>query len=272
MDEGQKADTLTTNPGHGGGVVTLAGKLFSIPSPAETAMLLRRSGAEYRPALMFDPAKADVIATRMGRSLALGVVGADLAYATMNQDPARAAGAIKAISDLGERSGMGNAFPKDLLDRCRKNLDHQDSLLRLSGEAFREADRYMKTNESDDLSALVLAGGWIESLHLSAEFAQADPKGELALRVGAQKTTLTNLISLLEATDEQKTCAELCADLRTLQSTYADVRLDYAYEDPVTDAEKHVTYINSNTQVSITAEQIKAIAGQVAALRNKYLI
>lgn len=271
-DNAENADTLKTGTENGGGVLNVAGKMFSIPSPTTTAMLLRRSGAEYRADLMADAAKVDMLTSRVGQALAMGAFGADLAYATMNQDPVKGADMLKAIEVLREKLGLTHAFGPGLLERCRKNIDRQDSLLRLSGEAFRAADRYMKNDGSEDLSALVLTGGWIESLHLSADFARSDPNGEMAIQIGSEKNTLADLIAMLEAADREKACAALCGDLRTLQQAFAAIQMDYKYEEPVTDPQKRITYINSNTKVTITAEQIATIGEQVTALRNKYMI
>lgn len=265
-------DTLATTPSDGGGVVNVGGKLFSIPSPVQTALLIRSSGAAYQRDLLMDKNKAEALTGRMGRALAVGMFGSDLAYATIHKDGQTALATLQTIEKLSAALEMGNAFDKGLVDRFKRNVNTQDSLLRLSGEAFRAADRYLKTNERGDVASLVLAGGWIGSLHLALAHATGDAQAKLAPRIAEQRKALDDLIALIEANDKDRQCAALCADLKTLKQAFAGLKSTYTFEKPVTDAASRTTFINSTSTVTITPQDLSAIAEQVAVLRTKYLI
>jgi hypothetical protein len=101
------------------------------------------------------------------QSTILGVYGADLAYVTVHKDGQRAMATMQAIEKLGGKLELTNSFDRALLDRFKTNLGSEDSLLQFSGTAFRAADQYLKNNQRDDVSALVFAGGWVESLYLT---------------------------------------------------------------------------------------------------------
>lgn len=265
-------DTLATAPSDGGGVVNLGGKLFSIPSPVQTALLIRSTGAAYQRDLLMDKNRSEALTGRMGRALAVGLYGSDLAYATIHKDGQTALATLQTIEKLSTALEMGNAFDKGLVDRFKRNVNAQDSLLRLSGEAFRAADRYLKTNERGDVASLVLAGGWIGSLHLALAHATGDAQARLAPRIAEQRKALDDLIALIEANDKDQQCAALCADLKTLKQAFAGLKSTYTYEKPVTDAASRTTFINSTSTVVITPQDLSAIAEQVAVLRTKYLI
>ena len=263
------ADTLDTvaQQHKDGGVVKVGDKLFSIPSPVETAMLIHKAGLAYQKELPIAPEKADALTTKSARGLALGMYGADMAYVTIHKDGQRALSTMQVIEKLGTALEVSNAFDRSLIDRFKGNMSNQDSLLRMSGEAFRAADQYLKNNERDDVSALVLAGGWIEGMHLTLSSA---PKltGDLAQRVGEQKRTLTDLISLLEQSDKEQALGSLIASLKDLRSDYDGVSSTYQYEAPVTDVTGMTTHINSKSATTITDEQIKTIAAKIMALRS----
>ena len=265
-------DTLATPPSDGGGVVNVGGKLFSIPSPVQTALLIRSSGAAYQRDLLMDKNKAEALTGRMGRALAVGMFGSDLAYATIHKDGQTALATLQTIEKLSAALEMGNAFDKGLVDRFKRNVNTQDSLLRLSGEAFRAADRYLKTNERGDVASLVLAGGWIGSLHLALAHATGDAQAKLAPRIAEQRKALDDLIALIEANDKDRQCAALCADLKTLKQAFAGLKSTYTFEKPVTDAASRTTFINSTSTVTITPQDLSVIAEQVSTLRTKYLI
>lgn len=266
------ADTLdtTARSTREGGIVKVGGKLFSIPSPVETAMLIHRSGISYNKDLPLPLDKADGFTTRTAKALALGMFGADMAYVTIQKDGQRAMSTLQSIEKLGNALEVSNAFDRSLIDRFKGNLTNEDSLLRMSGEAFRSADAYLKNNERDDVSALVLAGGWIESMHLLLGGAGKLPP-DLAQRVGEQRRTLSDLITLLERSDKDNMLGTLISGLKDLSMVYAGIASTYAFEAPVTDVQGMTTHINSKSSVTITDDQVSAIAQKLDVLRTTIL-
>ena len=70
--------------------------------------------------------------------------------------------------------------------------------------AFRKSDGFLKNNERNDVNVLILAGGWIEAMHLMTSIAKGNKNEEIIRRIGEQKITLSNLIKLLIPYQEQK--------------------------------------------------------------------
>lgn len=259
------SDTLsTTKENADGGVLKVGGRLFAVPSPVTTAMALKDAGANYDQARTMDLAVVDAAATKEAQALAMGALGADLGYAILFDDGQRALNTMKAIEKLGNALQLGNAFESAILDRFRNNLSSSDSLLRLSGMAFRAADEYLEQDERQDVSAMVLAGGWVEALYLTVNDPQVATSKSIRDRVGQQAKGLESVIGLLE---DQHSGSPLLDGLRRLQGVYDGVAVTYAYQAPVTDAGARTTFINSTTQVDLTDEQLQAITAEVNALR-----
>ena len=63
--------------------VTLGGHFFSIPSPFETANLLKESGAGFDANIINSPDNASNYTSDFYKALNLGVYGADLGYITI---------------------------------------------------------------------------------------------------------------------------------------------------------------------------------------------
>ena len=232
---------------------------------------MRKAGLKYQKDLTAPLEKGGTLTTKVAQSLALGVYGADLAYVTVHKDGARAMATMQAIEKLGGQLGVTNAFDRTLLDRFKSSMNNEDSLLRLSGTAFRAADQYLKMNESEDVSALVLAGGWVESLYLTVSDAAALKDQAMVNRIGEQKSTLDALVQLIEASDKEGMAAEMLKAMKDLQSEFSAVTSTYTFAEPVTDAAAKTTFINSTTQVSIPAEKVATITAKVTAIRNMIL-
>lgn len=264
-----KADTLDTAAQHAdGGLMKVGGRLFSIPSPLQTALLIRKSNVPYAKDMPLATDAAAKFAMKQQRALALGVYGADLAYVTIHKDGQRALKTLQTIKELSGQLELSNAFDQALMERFKKSMSNEDSLLRLTGTAFRAADSYLKTNQRDDVSAWVLAGGWVEGMYLT--IGQAGGKMDQAImdRIGEQKHSLDNLVALLEQTDTEKSAGKLIDALKQLQGAYSGVKSTYQYQQPTTDAAKKTTFINSTTTTTIAPEQVKAIGEQVKAIRS----
>lgn len=269
--DGQQVDTLAQATNDQAQVIGVGGKLFSIPSPVQTALAIRKAGLKYQKDLAIPLDKGETLTTKAAQSLALGMYGADLAYVTVHRDGARAIATMQVIEKLGSAIGVSNAFDRTLIERFKTNMNNEDSLLRFSGTAFRAADQYLKENQSEDISALVLAGGWIESLYLTISDAAALKDQAMVDRIGEQKTTLNALVDLLAATEKDGNAAALLTSLKELQAEFAAVNSTYTFEKPVTDAAAKTTYINSKSTVTIAADKVASITAKVAALRNMIL-
>lgn len=264
-----KGDSLDTAANTGGaGLMNVGGRIFSIPSPVQTAVLIRKLGLPYQKDLPMPIAAAERMASKAQRALALGAYGADLAYVTVHKDGQRALNTLQMVQQLSGKLELSNAFDQEMLEGFKSSLNSEDSLLRFTGSAFRMADKYLKNNNRDDVSALVLTGGWIEGMFLTLSGASEKSDPMLTTRLGEQRKTLENLIALLEATDTDKTQGALIAGLKEALAAYAGVTANYQFQTPTVDAEKKTTYVNSTSSVEMTADQFKLIAEKVKALRT----
>ncbi len=263
------ADTLSHKENADGQqVLNVGGKVFNVPSPVQTALAIRKAGLKYQKDLTLAVEKGDAATGKVQQSLLLGAYGADLAYVTVHSDGQRALATMQAIEKLGAKLEVSNAFDRSTVDRFKGNLGNEDSLLVMSGSAFRAADTYLKNNDRHDVSALVLAGGWVESLHLTLSDPNAAKDQSLVDRIGEQRGTLDNLVGLLSVTDADGSAATLIAELKKLQGHFAGVTSTYTYEAPVTDRANKTTFINSKSSVSIPPATLQAIAASVAAVRS----
>jgi hypothetical protein len=90
-------------------------------------------------------------------------------------------------------------------------------------------------------------------------------------RIGEQRKALADLVALLSTAVTDESAKETVEGLRTLQTTFDGISASYTFEKPVTDVASRTTFINSKSSVTITAEQLSAIAAQVSAIRSKIL-
>lgn len=263
-NENEGIDTTKTTD-----LITVNGEIFSIPSPIQTAFLIKQTGANFNKQMLNDPKKSGSYSTNFQKALNLGVYGADLGYVTLYDQTQDAIGFMTSVKRLGEELGVAGAFDMSLMKRFEQNIGKKDSMLVLVSSAYRASDTYLKNNERNDVSGLVLAGGWIESLYFVTNVPNAQSNAEITRRIAEQKSSLQSLIKLLTPYYSQPEYTELIDSLNDLASAFEGVEFKYTYQKPTVDAEKKLTTINSTTEVKITPEQIKTISEKIQSIRTQ---
>ncbi|MEJ6681883.1 MAG: hypothetical protein QNL21_07305, partial [Flavobacteriales bacterium] len=152
-----------------GNVLKLQNQFFSIPSPIQTAILIRKQNLEYSPELVSGTDKVDNYLSRHKKALNLGVLGSDLAYLSNYKDIKMSLACLGKIEALAEDLDIKANINPSILKRFNENINIPDSLNALNAEFYKNAERYLKDNLQNELAALVLTGGWIESLHFATQ-------------------------------------------------------------------------------------------------------
>lgn len=248
--------------------IGVAGKVFIIPSPIQTAILIQKSGAQYDKVMLNDHSKVNGYSTKFQKCLNLGIYGADLGYTTLYDQQQDALMYFKATNTLATDLGLSNAFDKTLIERFQKNIGKKDSILVLVSSAYRSSNDFLKNNERNEEAALIIAGGWIETLQFAINIMRSKGNEDVKRRIAEQKNTLNNLIALLSTYQGNEEYTELLAKLNDLKGEYDKVQYKYVYTQPVTDEVTKSTTITSQSEISITPETIEAIGKKISEIRT----
>lgn len=259
----QAADSSATK------LMTIGGNLFSIPSPIQTAILIEKSGAQYNKEFLNDPKKVTTYATNFQKALNLGVYGADVGYVTIYDQSQDALKYLAVINKLSDELGITGAFDENTIKRFENNFGKRDSMLNLVSVAYRNADAFLKDNDRLNVGALVLAGGWIETLYFTTQLAAKSKDQNIINRIGEQKYTLNNIVKMLTPYYSQPEYDALVDELIELAYDFDAIDIQYTYEKPEVDIANKTTKIKSKTTVVITPEHLNAIAERVKTIRNK---
>jgi len=245
------------------------GKIFSIPSPVQTAFLIKDVGSNYDATLLNDASAANNYSTNFKMGINLGIYSADLGYVTIYEQTQDAIAYLGAVKKLSTALGVSGAFDMSLMARFEGNLGNRDSLLSLVGDAMRASDTYLKDNQRNDVSSLVLAGGWIESLYFSTLVATNTHNDDIIGRIGSQKSTCNNLVQLLMPYYSNEEYTGLIDQLMELNDVYKGVEIVYTYKEPTVDAGNKKTTFNSLSDIRITDEQLKDITQKIKIIRDQ---
>lgn len=265
-DSVPKGDSLTVTG------VTVKGQSFLMPSPTLIADMIKKSGALYDKGMLNPSGNMSNYSDGMKRSLNLGVYGADLGYITMYENTGDATEYYKTVVMLGEQLKITGSFDKSLMERFNANIGKKDSILVLVGEAYRRSDQFLRESDQDNTAALILAGGWIESIYFALNVYKQKPDDAMAVRIGEQKSTAAGIVKVLQGLQTTENPRPEYNDLiklfQELNAEYQKVEIKFTFAEPTHDEAHHLTNVNGKTEVKITPEQMNLLMEKVTAIRN----
>jgi len=244
---------------------------YNIPSPMETAALLRKAGADYNQDILNDVLNVDKYTAASKQALNLGIYGADLSYASVFNNTQESMFYTSCAKKLADKLGVSHAFSDSTLDRMEANRNQRDSLLDIISETFWEVDAYLKENDRENISALMVTGGWMEGLYIATQVCLTNDTPELRQRIAEQKLPLTDLLALVSSySSADESVAAVLADLKALEPLFAEVIVSGGSNSMIKEGEMTVIG-GSAASASLTDAQLKAIVDKAAAIRNTYI-
>ena len=246
------------------------GKIFSVPSPVQTAYLIKQLDLPFDATLLSDNSKDGEYLTEYKQALNLGLYGTDLGYSTLYDQKSTTMKYLTSIEKLTTKLGLEAAFDTSFLSYF--DQDHQeDSLILLMSDAFRQADNFLKRANRKSTSALILTGGWIESLHIACQLNAKKSSPEIERRIGEQKRSLNSIIDILKEYSNEDTNTELIAAMESLKESFDKVEMNYEYAAPETDAEKGLTTFNHKLDIKIDESILQEIGSKITQIRSNII-
>jgi hypothetical protein len=252
-----------------GRIMNISNSLFSIPSPHQISIVLIEQNIDYTPTLLNATQNTRNYGNSYKKALNLGVYGADLGYINLYDRTQEAITYFSVIKTLSQELSIINAFRKETFERIEKNLTNQDSLLFLLSNSYQDIDIFLKSNNQEHIGALILAGGWIESMYMLSQFALKHKNQDLISRLGENRKPLGNLIKILSIyTENNRIYQTLVEKLIVLEMIYQEIEITYAYDKTEVIPEKKITKIHSKTLVNIPDEILDRLAKEIESIRQ----
>lgn len=271
QDDPKAAKPKPTKSAQDASILKVGDKLFNLPSPLETAFLIEEVGGHFSESMLNPSIDANNYNTKVAQAMNLGVYGADLGYALIYGQSQKAFTLLATCKKLGGQLGISPALYASLMKRFEGNMENRDSLLIMISELNRLSDEYLKENESEDVSALILYGGWVESLYFTTNLTTTLESDKLRRRVGEQKNSLENLIGLMQQVNFDGSLDQAITDLQDLKISFDKVEYTYEWVEPETKADQNLTIIKSKSTVTVTDEVLKEISDKIATIRNNII-
>lgn len=250
---------------------TFDGKLFSVPSPVQTALLIKSLNIPFNETLLNEKESANKYNTSVAQAINLGIYGADLGYVTLYDQNAKSLSYLSIVENLSNKLGIAGAFDKTFIERFESNSNNEDSMLVILTDGFRKADNFLKENDQKNASALILAGGWLESMYFATQLYKQSNNAKIISRVGEQKQSLETILELIEKYNTTGQNDEYITLFKELKELFKGIKTTYEYVEPVTNKEKKFTTLKSKMKIEISKELATDIIEKIASTRAQII-
>lgn len=252
---------------------------YSLPSPLETAMLIKSAGAEYDEQLLNSVSNASNYTSNKSLALNLGIYTTDLSFASLFDETQTSIKYMEATRKMAEGLDITDAIDDETLKRLHDNLNNRDVIMDIISETFLNSSSYLKENDRASVATIVLIGGWIEGLYIATQLVSDNSiqGNKLVDRIAEQKLSFKIVLRMLAENqkdqfgNENKDIAELISEITSLRNVFDKIKVETSEIKVEPDATTNVATLRSQTKITITPEVFKELRLAVNNLRTKFV-
>ncbi|MDY0199861.1 MAG: hypothetical protein WC951_04530 [Bacteroidales bacterium] len=256
------------------GVQTARQIFYSLPSPLETALILKRSGAAYNAEILNPIENLGRYTTTKSMALNLGIFSTDLSYASLFDQTPASIKYMSASKKLAEGLGILNAIDNSIIDRLEENVNNRDVIMDIISETFLNTNSILEENDRVAIGAIILVGGWIEGVYIAT--ALVDDAGsadfELVERIVDQKVSLLTIVKLLEQYSDNPDVQSVLSDVSELGVIYDKIQVSISHIEVVNDDTSGVATLRGKNVVSVSPKVFQELKDKVKEVRTKYIM
>jgi len=251
-----------------------AQKIFhALPSPIESAMLIKSTGARFDADLLNPIGKAETYVTNKNMALNLGIYTCDLSFASLYEQTQLIINYMNAARKMADGLGILKTIDQQTIDRLEENINNSEVIMEIVSDTFMNSNSYLEDNGQSALAAIVLVGGWFEGLYISTRLVDMkDFNGnKLVGRIIDQKLTINIILDLLDSNKGNPLIDELTGQVQKLKLVFDKISITTSQIRPEYSKETKITTLRSDVKTIMTPAVFKELASTVAEIRGTFV-
>ena len=250
---------------------TMGEIIENIASPIEVAALISSMNIPFSTSYLADPEKLSTNTTSFEMAYSLGLLSADLGYLNMYEKTGTAVNYLSSINRLADALQIGQFFDFATIKRLATSGSNLDSLMFISINSFNNMDDYLRETDRSNLSAMMIAGVWMEGLYLATQVANLNSTENLKSMIGEQKIILNDLLLVLNHYKNESVIARYIEDFEAIKQVYADVKITYEVGEPETIEKDGMLMVvqSESSNVMMSDETLEQIINTTKDIRQR---
>ena len=235
--------------------------------PGEMSQLFEKAGAVYNSGILNPVERIPLYTTSAKASLNMGVYGVDLGYAKMFNQTQVSMKYFNAIHDLSKQIGIPEEYFSEGISYFQNKIVNRDTITDIANNIFSSAQEYLEKNDREEVTALIILGGWVEALYVSSTILRENKQNKAIIdRIAGQKYSLNSLINYLGNYSKDMTVAKYLLMLKALKKPYEDVSIMFDEKSTQMDTIKKTIHSDSY-KVEVAPETLDAITSLIKDIR-----
>lgn len=245
---------------------------FQVPSPGEMLTFIKMVGGKNNKNISFlnSPANEKKYTDNKLKSLNFGIYSCDLSYCSIFEIGSESLKYFKTVKMMGDQIGVSTAIKPEVLKRLEANISSPDSLAVITDDVYFSSFEALEDSKQGPTLALVVAGGWLESIYIAINLAKYEENSPVIERLADQKYTLENLIEFLKKHEADPNVASVKADFDALLAEFNKMGEQDAKAVKAKDSK--TATLTGGKQLVITEEVYRAITDKIKSIRNSYTL
>jgi len=246
---------------------------YSLPSPLETAMLIKNAGARYNEELMNPVSNTSRYITSKSKALNLGIYSTDLSYASLFDQSQATLDYIVAAKEMADGLNILDAIDEETVNQLEEQINNRDAIIDIISETLMNSSSFLKENDLEGTASVVLVGGWVEGLYIATSLVNENEleDNKLVERIVDQKLSLDIMVNLLESSPEDQDAQAVLEDVKALKTIFDKITINQGEVTTVEDPETNVTTLKSESSIKITNRVFSELKTKVIEIRSSYI-
>ena len=270
-DKSEEIETVDTAKTEVPNVNPVSENFFQVPSPGEMLTFIRMVGGKNNKNITFlnPPSNEKNYTDPKIKALNFGIFSCDLSYCSIFEIGSEALKYFKTVKTMGDAIGVSTAVKPEILKRLESNVGNPDSLAVITDDVYFSSFETLEGSKQGPTLALVVAGGWIESIYIAVNLVKYEANSPVIERVADQKYTLENLIEFMKKHEE--TDANVKAVKGDFESLLAEFnKINVKDADAVKGKDDKKKMLGGGQQLLMNEETYKVIVEKIKSIRNSY--
>lgn len=203
-------------------------RIFTLPTPVQVPTFLHIHEMKYSEDALLPvntPEKTQNI-----EALAMGMYMIDFSYVSEYRHKQMSNNYAKKIRNLMLNLGVAGPFDEVAYNRIIENLEEPDTLSRLILESYEAGHQYFQSNNREGVGLLIIAGCYLEGLHLSMAYGRPNDLKSFYQVLVQQQLYLQNINALMDEFEYVGEGAKVVTALHEIQEAFS--RMDLTKSRP----------------------------------------
>jgi hypothetical protein len=246
---------------------------YSMPSPLETAMLLRTSGAGFNEELLNPADNVGKYMTGKSMALNLGIYLANLSYASLYDQTQTCMRYMSASKQLADNLGILDAVDSHTIEKLEGNINNRDIIIDIVSETFMNSSSFLQENAREPFAAIMLAGSWVEGLYLALSLVDETELDDspLAKRIIDKKLSMEILMLMLGENSHNNDVAEILVEMEKIETVFRLMEIQSSAIEVTTDPSDQVALLRSTTTGGMNITIFRNLKSTVTRIRNGFV-